>query len=150
MRAVARPPAADRGSVLVLGIGLVALTMLVVGAGVDASRLFLARRALASLADGAALRGAHDLDTAALYASGATDVLPLSTTRVRADVVEYVAGQAAANGVSGVRVVSLRVVDGTVSVGLSRVETVPVLGTLLGTPGGEVVSADASARSAVR
>jgi Flp pilus assembly protein TadG len=137
--------------VLVLGIGLVVLTMLVIGGVVDASRLFLARRALASLADGAALRGAHDLDAAALYmAPASSDILPLSTSRVRADVVDYVAEQAAANGMAGVRVVTLRVTSGTVQVGLSRTESIPLLGTLLGSPGGEQVTAYAAARTSVR
>ena len=145
-----RRPRGDRGSVLILGLGLVVLAMLAVGLVVDASRLFLARRAVASLADGAALRGAHDLDLATLYRSGAADVLPLSARRVEADVAGYVSAQAAANGLRGVRVVSVRVRDRTVEVTLSTIEQVPLLGTFLGAPGGEPVTATASARTAVR
>jgi Flp pilus assembly protein TadG len=140
----------DEGSVLVLGIGLVVVLMLLVGAGVDASRLFLVRRSLADLADGAALRAAEDLDEATLYRSGASDVLPLATNRVRTDVTSYVAAEAAANGMHGVRVAAVSVRDGIVRVGLAMTETVPVLGTLVGSPDGELVTATAVARSAVR
>ncbi len=150
MTAAQRRAGDDRGSVLVLGLGLVVLAMVAVGLAVDASRLFLARRSLASLADGAALRGAHDLDLAALYASGAADVLPLSAGRVERDVAAYVTRRAAANGLAGVRVVSVLVRDGTVEVELAMTEQVPLLGTVLGRPDGESVTATASARTAVR
>jgi uncharacterized membrane protein len=144
-----RLPRGDQGSVLVLGLGVVVLAMLAVGLAVDASRLFLARRAVAALADGAALRGAHDLDLAALYGSGAADVLPLSARRVEADVAAYVAAQAAANDLRAVRVVSVLVRDGTVEVTLAMTEQVPLLATFLGRPDGELVTAAAGARSAV-
>jgi uncharacterized membrane protein len=145
-----RPGARDEGSVLVLGIGLAVVLMLVVGAGVDTARLFLARRALSALADGATLRGAHDLDTAELYRSGAGAVLPLSPQRVRADVASYVEAEATANDMNGVRVTSVSVRDGTVHVELAMTESVPVLGTLLGAPGGELVTATAIARTQVQ
>ena len=135
---------------LVLGIGLVVVLMLIVGAGVDASRLFLARRSLAGLADGAALRGAHDIDEAALYRSGAAQVLPLAGDRVRADVVAYVVAEAAANGMHGVRVTAVSVRNSTVRVELATTEPVPVLGLLVGSPRGELVTATAVARTAVR
>ena len=140
----------DRGSVLILGVGLVAVAMVAIGAGVDASRLFLARRALTSLADGAALRGAHDLDMATLYGSGATDLLPLSVGQVRADVTAYVAAQSAANGLRGVHVTGVSVRAGTVRVELAMTEPVPLLGALLGSPQGELVTATAAARTAVQ
>jgi Flp pilus assembly protein TadG len=140
----------DEGSVLVLGIGLVVVLMVLVGAGVDASRLFLARRALTAIADGAALRGAHDLDEATLYRSGATSVLPLSSSRVRADVAAYVVAEAAANGMHGVHVTAVSVRGSAVRVELATTEPVPVLGVLLGSPGGELVTATAAARTAVR
>jgi hypothetical protein len=138
----------EEGSVLVLGLGMAVLAMVVVGAVVDASRLFLTRAAMASLADGAALRGAHDLDLAALYDGGVSDVLPLSTERVRADVAAYVAGTSAANGMH-VHVDAVGVRDGVVTVRLSTTESVPVLGTLLAT-GSVVVTASAAARTSVQ
>jgi len=145
----------DQGSVLVLGLGFVVVTMLAVGLVVDASRLFLARRSLASLADGAALRGAHDLDLAALYrsggsgTSGAPSALPLSAARVRSDVAHYVVDQSAVNGLRGVRVIAVTVVAGTVEVTLAMTESVPLLGTILGHPEGELVTATARARTEI-
>ena len=151
----------DQGSVLVLGLGFVVVTMLAVGLVVDASRLFLARRSLASLADGAALRGAHDLDLAALYRSGAPGgsgtsgtsgaprALPLSAARVRSDVAHYVVDQSAVNGLRGVRVTGVTVVAGTVEVSLAMTESVPLLGTILGHPEGELVTATARARTEI-
>ena len=88
--------------------------MVVLGRGRNASRLFLARRSVASLADGAALRGAHDLDLTTLYASGAADTLPLSARQVQRDVAAYVSAQSAANGLQGVRVDTVLVRDGRV------------------------------------
>jgi Flp pilus assembly protein TadG len=149
MRACRRRRRDERGSVLVLGLGLVVVTMLAVGMVVDASRLFLARRSLAGRADGAALRGAHDLDLVTLYTSGATAALPLSAARVRTDVADYVAAQAAANGLRGVRVATVDVAAGTVAVTLTMTERVPLVGTVLGHPEGEQVIATASARSAI-
>ena len=147
------PPArrcGDEGSILVLGIGFVVVLLLAVGACTDAARLFLARRSLSSVADGAALRGAHDLDQASLYRTGAGDVLPLSERHVRDDVVTYVAAESSANGLRAVRVTRVTVRDGNVRVELAMTETSPVLGTLLGSPGGVLVTATATARTAVR
>ena len=139
----------DEGSVLVLGLGLAVLGLLLVGGVVDASRLFLARAALASLADGAALRGADDVDVAALYGGGGRGgVLPLSAQRVRADVTAYVAATATANGMRGVRVDAVTARAGVVTVQLSMDETVPLLGPLVGAPDGVLVTAQASARTA--
>jgi Flp pilus assembly protein TadG len=146
---VRRPARDDRGSVLVLGLGVVVVALIAVGMAVDASRLFLARRSVASLADGAALRGAHDLDLTTLYASGAADTLPLSARQVERDVAAYVSAQSAANGLQGVRVVRVLVRDGSVEVTLALTERVPLLGTVLGHPDGVLVAATARARSAV-
>ena len=62
----------DGGSVLILGIGLVIVCLLAVVTIVDASSAYLQRRALISLADGAALAGAQAIDLAHYYAHGAT------------------------------------------------------------------------------
>lgn len=52
-------------------IGFVSIALALVLVGIDVSKVFLARRALSSLADGAALAGAQALDRDALY-SGAS------------------------------------------------------------------------------
>jgi hypothetical protein len=138
----------DEGSVLVLGLGLVLLALLAVGVVVDASRLFLSRCALESLADGAALHASHDLDLAALYAHGTAGGLPLSVDRVRADVTRYVGVTARADGLRDVQVLDVRVDAGVVTLTLRVTEPVPLLGAVIGRPDGEV-TASASARSAI-
>lgn len=62
----------DEGSVLLLGIGLVVVCLLAVVMVVDASSAFLQRRALMSLADGAALAGAQAIDLDHYYSHGAS------------------------------------------------------------------------------
>ena len=77
-------------------------------------------------------------------------MLPLSERHVRDDVVTYVAAESSANGLRAVRVTRVTVRDGNVRVELAMTETSPVLGTLLGSPGGVLVTATATARTAVR
>jgi hypothetical protein len=70
----------DEGSLTLLVIGYAALLALVIVVGVDVSKVFLARRALSSVADEAALGAAQTLDRNALYngiGGGCGDLLPL-------------------------------------------------------------------------
>jgi Flp pilus assembly protein TadG len=57
----------DDGQITVLVIGYVAIALLLIVAGIDASKVFLAQRALSSAADSAALAAAQGVDTHALY-----------------------------------------------------------------------------------
>lgn len=77
-----RVQASDRGSVLILGIGWVAVCLLSLVVLVDASVAFLQRRELVSLADAAALAGAQAIDLDAYYERGAS-----STTRLEPRLV---------------------------------------------------------------
>ena len=69
----------DDGQLTVLIIGYVAIAAVLVVVGVDVSKLFLARRALSSAADAAALAAAQAVDKAALYggAGGCGGLLPV-------------------------------------------------------------------------
>lgn len=60
----------DDGQLTVLIIGYVFIAAVLVIAGVDVSKVFLARRALSSVADSAALAAAQSVDRAALYQGG--------------------------------------------------------------------------------
>lgn len=60
-------PYDDQGSIVVLVIGYAAIAMLLIAAGIDVSKVFLADRALSSAADAAALAAAEGVDTAAVY-----------------------------------------------------------------------------------
>jgi len=84
-KARTRDPA-DRGSLSLLTIGLALIALLLIGVVTDASRLWLAKRGLASAADSAALAGTRALDRDRYYASGPGDTLPLSPSGVRAAV----------------------------------------------------------------
>jgi Putative Flp pilus-assembly TadE/G-like len=74
----------DAGQITVLVIGYVAIALLLVVAGIDASNVFLAQRALSSAADSAALAAAQGVDTHALYTGPGIrcgTILPLSSAR---------------------------------------------------------------------
>lgn len=69
---------------LVLVIGYTAIAAVLITVGIDTSKVFLARRALASAADSAALAAAQGVDREAIYAGGALrcgQPLPLDPAR---------------------------------------------------------------------
>lgn len=79
----------DDGQLTLLVIGYTLIAVVLITVGVDASKVFLARRALASAADAAALAAAQAVDRAAVYAgkSGGCDgLLPIDQERA-ADLV---------------------------------------------------------------
>jgi Flp pilus assembly protein TadG len=57
----------ERGSVLISGMLLTLALLMVLGAAVDIGHAFIVRRDLSSLADGAALAGAQQLDQQAIH-----------------------------------------------------------------------------------
>jgi hypothetical protein len=74
----------DGGALTLLIIGFVLVAGALVAASVDASKLFLARRALSSAADAAALAAAQAVDRAAVYGpggGGCDRLLPLDPDR---------------------------------------------------------------------
>ncbi|MFZ9988498.1 MAG: pilus assembly protein TadG-related protein [Candidatus Nanopelagicales bacterium] len=80
----------DEGSILVLSLGFIVICILALAVVVDASTVFLARRALQSQADGAALAGAQAIDLDSYYAKGASARIRLDATRVRGAVERHV------------------------------------------------------------
>jgi Flp pilus assembly protein TadG len=74
----------DEGQLTLLIIGFVAIAAMLVVVGIDASKLFLARRALSSVADSAALAAAEAVDKNAIYTGsggGCGNLLPLDESR---------------------------------------------------------------------
>jgi len=70
----------DDGQLTLLIIGFVAIAAVLIVIGVDASKVFLAQRALSSAADAAALSAAQAVDKEAIYAGtggGCGGLLPL-------------------------------------------------------------------------
>ena len=81
--------------VLVLLVGLVVVLIALVGVVVDVSAVVLAKRSLASAADGAAVSAAQALDYEVFYARGPSAGVPLSAGGVGERVAAYAAGAAA-------------------------------------------------------
>lgn len=76
----------DRGSVLLLGIGLVVVCMLALAVLIDVTAVFLQRQRLFAVADAAAIAGAQAIDLDAYYARGASASTRLDPTAVTAVV----------------------------------------------------------------
>ena len=83
----------EEGSILLLILGCVTIALLLVVVVVDASAVFLARRSLASDADGASIAAAQAVSRNTVYARGAGARLPLDA--VQAAVARYGAGDGA-------------------------------------------------------
>ena len=81
--------AGERGTVLVLVLGFAVLLVLMVGVVVDVSAVVLAKRGVASAADGAAVSAAQALDVERLYREGPGAELPLSLDQARGRVMTY-------------------------------------------------------------
>jgi hypothetical protein len=150
---------ADDGSILVMIIGCTVIATVLIVVGIDVSKVFLARRALASAADAAALAGAGGVDTRAVYDGAGLRCgrrLPLAPARA----TELATGSVAAASRDLRRTFAslddprTSVADGTVDVELSGDVAVP-FGRVLAwldpsRPSGEVhVSEVAHARSPV-
>jgi hypothetical protein len=81
-----RKDPADRGSVLVLAVGLVTILLLGIVVLIDGSAAFLQHRALLSVADSAAIAGAQAIDVAAYYRDGASSATTIDPAAVPARV----------------------------------------------------------------
>jgi uncharacterized membrane protein len=126
----------DSGEITLLLIAYAALALVLIVVGIDVSAVFLARRALASTADAAALDAAQAVDRAAVYSGavgGCEATLPIDPDRARSRADAVVADDA-----GGLRHL-FRVIDpadvavdgGTVTVHLRGRARVP-FGRLLG------------------
>ena len=71
-------------------IWIVVIVVLAVGVVANASKAFVHRRSLASWADGAAIVAAQYAAEDAIYAGPAVDELPISASRTRDAVADYV------------------------------------------------------------
>ena len=83
-------PRDDGGTILVLVLGFVAVLLLMVAVVVNVSAVVLAKRGVASAADGAAVSAAQSLDTRAFYERGlTTGFVPLEAGQAGAAVATY-------------------------------------------------------------
>ncbi len=79
----------DDGTVLVLVIGFAFILVVMVAVVVNVSAVVLAKRGVASAADGAAVSAAQSLDVEALYRDGLRQQLPLNLAEARGRVATY-------------------------------------------------------------
>lgn len=83
--------AGERGSVLLLGVGFIAVCLMVIIVTIDASAAFVQRRELMAVADAAALAGAQAIDLEEYYRTGATVGTRLDPPKVAAVARQQVA-----------------------------------------------------------
>ena len=138
----------DDGTVLVLLLGFTAVLLLMVAVVVNVSSVILAKRALVSAADGAAVSAAQSLDLDALYAEGlGSGRVPLDVSVARSRVAAYEA-QAAA-GQPGLQLGVEVSADGSTAIVRGRREVALPFGRILGFAPVRV-EAEARARAPVR
>jgi hypothetical protein len=113
----------DDGTILLLVVGLTAVLLAAVALVVNVSAVILAKRSLASAADGAAVSAAQALDTHAFYATGLTGGVPLDPAEAAARVAAYRADAAASQ--PGLQM-SVQVDGRTAVVRASRTLTLPL------------------------
>jgi hypothetical protein len=136
----------DRGSVLPLVIGLVAIVLTLITVVTDVGALWLQRRDLQATVDGAALAGAQAVDLRTVYAGGAQGTLPLDPAAARRSVRSFLASVPEPKRLNGFRLVLVRVSTGTVRVQASSTARLPFVSALTGR--GITIVAAASASTA--
>jgi Flp pilus assembly protein TadG len=147
----------DDGQLTLLIIGYTFIAAVLVVAGVDVSKVFLARRALTATADSAALSAAQAVDRRAIYSGaggGCGSLLPLDPASAEVAAQGSYAADATAlrSTFSALDPVAATVTAGTVTVQLSGDVRVPfggVLHLLLNRPSIVHVSVSATAESPV-
>lgn len=128
---------------MVLTLGFIVICMLAVAIIVDASSVFIQRRALQSAVDSAALAGAQAIDLEEYYARGAADGVRLDPAGVERAVRRQI------SRVDEVRLESVRIDDGEVVVRAHSRVRPPFSGWL--TPAGShVIVAEAGATLSYR
>ena len=113
----------DDGTILVLTLGFVLVLVVMVGVVVNVSSVVLAKRGVASAADGAAVSAAQALDLNTLYAEGLDAQVPLSYGDADARVQAYAAD--ARSGQPGLQLSLASVAGGTAVVEGVRVVRPP-------------------------
>jgi uncharacterized membrane protein len=137
----------ESGQLLILICIYTLVAAFVLAVAVDASSVFLRRRALVAAADGAALAAAQSLDEAAFYRHGSRNSLPLDRAGAAAAVRRYVVANRLSNRFTSFRVTSVRLSpDGrTIEVSVHCVVRLPFTGPFVGSATRIPISATAAA-----
>ncbi|MFA7323694.1 MAG: pilus assembly protein TadG-related protein [Candidatus Nanopelagicales bacterium] len=122
--------ARERGSILVLGIGLMGVCLLAVAVVTDTTSAFLQRRHLYSLADSAALAAVQVVDLPSYYASGASAGTRLQPSSVVAKAKQHIREAQALTPIEGLEVDGVSSDGITARVDLSAPVRLPFLGAL--------------------
>ena len=124
-------PRDDAGTILVLVLGFFAVLLVMVAVVVNVSAVILAKRGVASAADGAAVSAAQSLDVEAFSTRGlVSGFLPLDARQARAAVATYEAQ--ARSGQPGLDLAVDVSADGTTAVVRGRRMVELPFGRLLG------------------
>ena len=141
----------DSGQLLLLVLVYAVIAAALVMVVTDVSKVYLARRSLASAADGAALAAAQAIDRGAFYRDGATGELRLDPESAGDAVASYVRRNELPARYAGFSYDSPVVTDNgrTVSVRIHCRVVLPFTGAFTGGQRSINVDATASARTAV-
>jgi uncharacterized membrane protein len=140
----------DSGQLLLLVLVYFLIGAAIVMVVTDISKVYLARRGLASTADGAALVAAQSIDRAAFYRDGASGDLRLDPQAAETAVRSYAERNGLAARFTDFSYDAPQVTDGgtTVSVRLHCQVTLPFTGFWTGGARSITVDAEASAQTA--
>ena len=133
----------EEGQLMILTVGLALVVFAVAGLAVDGTRVFLMKRSLQNVADGAAVSAAASIDTRAYYASGGSRVV-LDRARAARMALEMIASRgasvtAAVTDEEDVVTVTVRAEVRTTLLRLVSIETIPVAATSSATAFPQVV-----------
>jgi hypothetical protein len=108
----------DRGSVLLLGLGFMAVALLAISVATDAALAFVQRSALQARADAAVLAGVQAIDLDSYYRYGATPATALVPSAARVRVLEHFQRSQLSTEIDGAQIVSLTATPNVVAVQL--------------------------------
>lgn len=101
----------DRGSVLLLGLGFIAVILIAVSVATDAALAFVQRSALQARADAAVLAGVQAIDLDAYYLYGATPATVLVPATARTKTISHLQRVQASNPIHGLEIVTVTATD---------------------------------------
>ncbi len=110
---------ADRGSVLVFGVGLAIVILLVLTTAINIASLWVTRTKLDSVADATALAASRSIDFENLYRVGISQPIKLSESLARSRASWYLGQLAGQTQLTNFRLVSLAINNNSVEVVIS-------------------------------
>lgn len=97
----------ERGSVLLLGLGFIGVTLVALSVAVDASLAFVQRSVVQARADAAVLAGVQAIDLATYYAHGARSGTTLVPDQARSRTLQHLQQANQRSAIEGLEIVSV-------------------------------------------